>query len=488
MGWDSRVLLGRIIAAMAPKCFFIHAPAPVAVALTAALLGGCDAPAPPVNAPPASLSKSDPMVQQAIEAATDAATEAPDSAATRMQLALLLDANGFESAATQVWMNTRQLSPSDARPDYFMALQAADDDRLTDAIAAMARARALDDSHAPTHWREGYWLLDLGQPEAAKVCFQRAKELDATAAAAWVGMARADMELDNHDAAIAQLQQLVSRSGHPYTLYLLGQALRRAGRGAEAASLPVGTSAAVPRFPDIWYESILDATRGHDAEIDRIDRYLEDGRIDDAQRAAQEGLKVWADDIHLLNRLGEVHRRRNDAAGWVRTLQRAVRIDPESFQSHLNLSMARRAAGDHDRALQSAIAAVALRGDLPDGHLQVARMHLLGRRPEEAIKALDAAFALGVTDPVERLQFAATLMAVGRFEESITIARDLAQANPRSPGAWHVLASAYRGADQLRLAFDAALAGSRANDNNQQLAALAADIQAQARQAAQVDP
>jgi tetratricopeptide (TPR) repeat protein len=268
----------------------------------------------------------------------------------------------------------------------------------------------------------------------------------------------------------------------------LAQALRRAGRGDEAAGLRVGTDASVPRFEDPWNEAMLDATRGHDAEIDRIDRYLEDGRINDAQRAAQSGLQIWPDDIHLLNRLGEVHHRRNDAASWVRTLQRAVRIDPASFQSHLNLSMARRAAGDHARALQSAIAAVALRGDLPDGHLQVARMHLLGRRPEEAVNALDAAFALGVTDPVERLQYAGTLVSVRRFDEAIVQARDLTQLNPRSVGAWHVLSSAHRGAGQLRLAFEAALAGSQANDNNQQLAALAADIQAQARQAAQVDP
>ena len=40
------------------------------------------------------------------------------------------------------------------------------------ALAASDRALNLDPAYAPTHWRRGYWLLDLGRIDQAEQSFR----------------------------------------------------------------------------------------------------------------------------------------------------------------------------------------------------------------------------------------------------------------------------------------------------------------------------
>jgi len=430
---------------------------------------------------PAGLALADPVVRDAIQAAWSQAEASPSSAEARLQLALLLDANGFDKAADTAWSGMATLVPADGRPAYFKALQAAERDDLDAAIAGMKQVRALAPTHSPAAWRAGYWHLDLGATQAARELFEHALDVEPTAAAAAIGLARADLALDRTDAAIKRLRELVDLTGHPYTVYLLGQALRRAGRGEEAAALPIRGTPSVPRFPDTWYAALLDAQRGLDAELGRADRLLEDDDLENAHLAIKRALVTWPDNVHLLNRLSEVHRRSNDTAKWVHALERAVRLDPNSFQSQLNLSIALRAAGDQERSLRAAIIAARLKPDVPEGHLQVARMHLVANRPAEAVVALDAAFALGVTDPLEQVQYANTLLQVGRLEDALDRINAVLKVTPTLPVGWIVLAKAHERAGQLSIALESAREGVRHNPGDGALRQLVRELERKAR-------
>jgi predicted Zn-dependent protease len=261
--------------------------------------------------------------------------------------------------------------------------------------------------------------------------------------------------------------------------YLLGQALRRAGRNDEATPLLLAGNPEAPQFPDPRLDQLFDAQRGLDAEYERADRLLAAGELTQAQRGIQSALQIWPQDISLLSRLGEVHRRRGDAAAWLRAAKRSVGIDENSFAAQLNLSMALRANDQPGPALKAAVDAAHLSPNVPEGHLQVARMHLVGRRTAEAIGPLDRAFALGVTSPQERLQYAAVLLDVGRFDDAITQGNAIVEAYPGTPPAWIILAQAHRSAGRLPVAFDTAFAGLQNNAGHPQLAALVEEIRAQ---------
>lgn len=449
------------------------------VLLVLSMLLGCDAPVAPVQPLPQNLAAAEPAVREAVQAAHGQASANAQSAEDRIAFALMLDANGFESQATEAWRAAADMAPSDPRPQYFLALQAADDSDLAGAINAMDRSIAIDDTHAPSLWRSGFWALDLGQADNATERFNRAIQIDPATAAALIGLARADLDRDNVASAIARLQRLAERSTHPHVRYLLGQALRRGGRNKDAAAFLQTGSPEAPSYPDTRVDALLDAQRGLDAEYSRADRLLATNDLTKAQRNIQAALQVWPQDIHLLSRLGEVHRRRNDAAAWLRVARRATTIDASSFAAQLNLSMALRANAQPGPALSAAMDAVAINPDVPEGHLQVARLHLIQRRAQDAVTSLDRAFALGVTKPEERLQYAAVLLEVGRFDDAIAQGEFVINTFPRTPPAWIILARAHRSAGRLPVAFEAAMAGLQHTPGHSQLAALAEELRAE---------
>jgi len=468
---DSRRTNRRIIVPMAARF--------VIVLLVLQTLQGCDAPVPPVQPLPGNLSAAEAAVREAVQAAHQQASASPERAEDRITLALVLDANGFEPQASQTWTTARTMAPSDPRPDFFLAMQAADDSTLAEAIEAMDRSIAIDDTYAPSFWRSGLWALDLGQADNATARFNRAVQIDPAAAAALIGLARADLDRENIAGAISRLQRLAERSTHPHVRYLLGQALRRGGRNEEAAAFLQTGSPEAPNYPDPRGDQLLDAQRGLDAEYSRADRLLTSNDLAKAQRSIQAALQVFPQDIHLLSRLGEVHRRRNDVPAWLRVAKRATAIDATSFAALLNLSMALRANAQPGPALTAAMDAVAVNPDVPDGHLQVARLHLIQRRAPDAVTSLDRAFALGVTKPEERLQYAAVLLEVGRFEDAIAQGESVINAFPRTPPAWIILARAHRSAGRLPVAFEAAMAGLQHTPGHPQLTALAEELRAE---------
>ncbi|MCH2136485.1 MAG: tetratricopeptide repeat protein [Phycisphaerales bacterium] len=461
----------------APQVFHRPGRGILSLAASVAALGASCSPSPPKPAPlPEQVSQADPAVREAIEEAWTAATTSPESVQRRLELSLALDANGFDNAAAQSWQAMELLAPRDGRAAYFLAQLAADRGDLEQALVHMDRVFATQPDFAPACWRAGFWQLDLGRPDEAAALFQRAAEIDPSSAAAMVGLARADLARDRTTQAIETLGTLLQKTGHPYSAYLLAQALRRAGRLDEAAAIQLSGEPAVPQYPDPWNRLLLDAQRSLDGELGRIDRLLADGRIDDARLCVGRALTNWPNQVHLLNRLGEVHRRNNDAAAWVRTMKRAVLEDPKSFQSHLNLSMAFRQAGEHERALQSAMKAAQLRPDLPDGHLQLARMHLLEDRLDAALPALDRAFELGVTNPAERLQYAHLLLRSGRLDDAVTQAELVVRTDPRQADGWVMLALAHRDAGRVNKAIEAVQAGLNAQPDHAGLRRLAREL------------
>ncbi len=445
-----------------------------ALALTATLmLAGCDAPAPPPAAPSSTIEAADPVVRSAIEQAHQAAVDAEESAEARIAYALVLQANGLAADASTAWAQVSQMAPSDPRPTYYTAMAASERGDVQAAVDAMTQSITLDPTHAPAHWRHGQWLLDLGRSDDAMSAFTEALKHDPSAAAARLGQARVQMERGEHQQAATALQSLLQATGHPHVRYLLGQALQRSGQADAAAPFLRDGDPQAPRFPDDRATALLDAKHGLDAEYDRIDRAIADNDLLKAQRTAQSALKVWPDDIGLLARLGDVHRRRNDSLAWLRVARQAVRVARDDYMTQLNLSMALRANDQLGPALTAAMAAADAQPDVPDGHLQVARIHLVAKRPDDAVAAMDTAFALGVTDPLERLQYAAVLIEVERYDDAITQSHMVAQSHPATPRAWLILGEAHRRKGELQLAFEAAMAGLQHSPQHPQLSGLA---------------
>ena len=382
------------------------------------LVGGCEKPqqTPPPPAPSMGYGTLEPGVQNAIRSAieqvetTTATEKAPDA---WLQLAMTYHGNDLLQEACTCYQVANALDPDRGLAWYGHGLALAD--MGTDqqqAIALFDQAQARAPKYAPASWKAGYLLLELDRIEDARSRFESTLRIDDDSPAARIGLARAALDSQQPELAASILESLRLDISNTYLDLLLAKAYRQQGRIKDAAALLTDGIQDPPRFNDPWADEIANRGASYEACVSRVDRMLGDGAVRDALQAAREALKTYPDNIPLLNRISVAQSNLGQRDQALRTLKRVLRLDETSAATHLNLSMQYQAANDLVRARRHAQQCVELNPTLPDGHLQMGRVHMLNNDTQDAARSYDRAFELGLQDVNERLILANLLTRV----------------------------------------------------------------------------
>ena len=381
----------------------------------------------------------------------------------RRTLGLLYLANGAPREAAIALEQAMQLGDRSAQTLYLLATAHEMSGDLEAALTAMGHARGVAPDARHLLWRPGFWLLEDGRPDEALALFQRAGQLETAAGgpqadgAAWrIGQARSLMDLDRPAEAIAPLEELNTLLDHFYVDYLLAQASRRAGRTQDIAIAQANGNIQPPSYPDPWWDEVSAAQRGTDGRIARIDELLEAGRLKEAAAAITQARDQWPQDVNILNRLSDLHRRQGNTKAWIRTLKQAGRLDPSHAATQYNLSVAYQQSGKLDEALNHAHAAVKANPSLTQGWLQIARLLVITNKLDrgardgdlaavnQALVPLDRAFSLGVDVPGEQLMYGHLLLRGNRLDDAQRVLQRVTQSpNGGDPRAWAVLSDVY---------------------------------------------
>ena len=105
------------------------------------------------------------------------------------------------------------------------------------------------------------------------------------------------------------------------------------------------------------------------------------------RRAAE--LSGEAVDLHGIGFPGLIRARRIDEA--LAEAERVRKLDPRSFNAHINVAVARRASGQFDRAISELRRALELHPGRARGHFQLGVTFVLMSRPQDAIPELERA-------------------------------------------------------------------------------------------------
>jgi tetratricopeptide (TPR) repeat protein/mono/diheme cytochrome c family protein len=138
-------------------------------------------------------------------------------------------------------------------------------------------------------------------------------------------------------------------------------------------------------------------------------KYLQAGRVADAQAQFEEGLRVDPRDAEVHSNLGSLLQARGLLAEGMQHLRRAVELKPKDDAVHFNLGAGLLAIGQADAAMREFQTAIALNPENADAHLNLAL--ILGPR--------------------------------NRLDEAIAHLRRVVEINPRNGEAHHNLAVAY---------------------------------------------
>jgi tetratricopeptide (TPR) repeat protein len=329
------------------------------------------------------------------------------------------EANGLLVQAADAYSVAVTLDESEPKWRYRRALIVARRGDVETALADLGRVIALAPSYAPAHWRQGFWRLDLGDPDRALASFRSAMQAAPDDPAGPIGVALVYLSKREDGAAAAELEQLLERTpGNRYALQLLGTAYQRLGRADDARfALSVGSSGQ-PTWNDPWSDEVGQYRRGFAAMLKEATQFGLERRFDQAIALREKLRQIRPDDMSLQVYLGGMYASAGRMRDAEAILAPILGADPRQFDATMHLASGYLFTGDLDQAATYAARAIALRPSSADASKLQGIVSWRRGGDREAMRDFEAAAVGDPRDPMPHLWMGMILGQQGRYVEA----------------------------------------------------------------------
>ncbi len=426
-----------------------------AVSLLALACSGDAAASWPIPVPPAQ-AQLDGRMRARIEGAVAELRAEPGASARWLALGMTYEANELFALAIECYGRALELAP-DAKAWHRLACAEAARGDAGAAAEAMRRSLALEPGYAPSHWRLGSYLFDLGEFDQALQAFAEVTRLDPEHLGGPIGVARVHLQRDQPEQALAILEPVRRARPEDRTiLRLLHTAYLQAGRAEEAARIDVSPRGRAPNYgKDPWQrefrehwerpqmeralellqasqaagaialleEFTAEAPEDRNASAYLAQAYLQAGRPADARRTAEAALTAEPDNLLVLRVLARIQESEGELDQALATLARVVAIDPHDVPTWHKKGRLETSSGRREAALESLRRGFALDQREPDVLVEIGALELGLGNVSEAIASFERARAAGVARPELVLGLARAYARAGRLDEAHALVR-----------------------------------------------------------------
>lgn len=352
----------------------------------------------------------------------------------RFTLGKVYESNKQYKLAARTYAQVLDTSGGDASVWYRYAYVVSWLGRIDEAIEAVDKSIALDDTRAYTHWRRALWLLDLGRLDEAEASIERALELDPSDVAPLFARVRLHLERGDAESALALIESegldeagVGSESQHDLAGYgrsLRADALRRLGRFEDARAALTDSGDTKPSFHDPTTIDLMRYREGVMYEITRATQLMSRGAYEKASELLRSVLeKIPEGDYRVYNMLGVCEIRLGNRGEAMRLLE-AAHEHADNYETNANIATAMLEHITSSRVLELTVlpyaeAALEHRPNSGRAHMIIGRVHMkLGdhaRASEHFVRAheLDARSA----DAPELAGF--SLLELGEYEKAL---------------------------------------------------------------------
>jgi len=403
---------------------------------------------------PAQEAQLDARMNARVEAAVAEVRADPEAPEHWLALGMTYEANELFALACECYRRALELAPS-AKAWHRLACAQASAGDTAAAADAMKRSIALEPTYAPSHWRLGSYLFELGEFDAALAAFTEVVRLDPEHLGGPIGIARVHLQRGEPARALAVLEPVARAHPDDRTLQrLLQSAYQQAGRAEDAARIAVSPRGRQPNYgKDPWQrefrehwerprmEKALELLQSGDApgavailepftaeapddlnaSAYLAQAYLQSSRIEDARRVVDEALAREPDNLLVLRVAARIEENAGRTEAALVTLARIVAIDPNDVPSWLKKGRLETTSGQREAALESLRRAYALDRRDPDVLVEIGALALGLGHTDEAIASFEGARAAGVTRPDLLLGLARAYAKAGRTDEAIEL-------------------------------------------------------------------
>ena len=169
-------------------------------------------------------------------------------------------------------------------------------------------------------------------------------------------------------------------------------------------------------WPDAWNNLGVIATR--------------EGRIDDAVRCFQEGLRVSPQHLVTLDNLGNAYRLQKRWDDARETLQRALQIAPQDAEANYSLGMVLAQTDDTAKAYEYLQRALKARPDYPEALNNLGVLYLVTRRRDEAVESFEQCIRVAPKFDQAYLNLARVYALEGARDKARSVLLDLLKQYP----------------------------------------------------------
>lgn len=332
---------GRLLAALASVLLACSEPPPDTAAVT-------EVPRIP------DLSALDPGFATAVRDALAVVDRDPSNGAAIGALGRLYQVHRYVDQARRCYERAEELDPSSPDWPYYLGFLAAGRGAHAEAARRFERALELRPSYWAARVRLGNALLAAGDTDGAEGAFRTVRA--ASPGTHWgdLGLGKAARRRGQPEVAAEHLRAaLALDAAHRETRYLLAMTERQLGNPERAAELLADLEdAEVSSLDDPMLEAVFELVRDTQTMIRTANQRLAEGNRLAAERLYREVLRLDPDsyDAHL--NLGVLHgladRNREAAAA----LERAIDIDPDRADAYALLTIAYIRTGRAEAGLQ----------------------------------------------------------------------------------------------------------------------------------------
>ncbi len=317
----------------------------------------------PPAVPSLKLESFEPNIRAQMQQAYEQAQARPQDAEANGKLGMVLYAYVQYDFALMCLARARHFAPQDFRWHYYFGATQSALGQHEAAAAAFKIALQLKPDDLPAQLKLAESLLAAGQRRASQPLFETLLKQKATSAAAHYGWGQIKNSLNERAAALEHFRQAVTLyPEYGFAHYALGQALRDAGQTSEAK---------------------------HHLTLSQQFRFQRPP-LDDPLLAAMAELNASATD--LLAR-GVALAGQNKLPESIAAHERALELNPQLVQPHINLISLNARAGQMAQAEKHYRAAVAKNPNLADAHFNYGIVLMLTERYAEAATAFKESLA-----------------------------------------------------------------------------------------------
>ena len=174
-----------------------------------------------------------------------------------------------------------------------------------------------------------------------------------------------------------------------------------------------------------------------------VESYLETARLPQAEMAFREAVAREPNRADLQLLYGKILRNCGRFEAAISAMKRATELNPaNAAEAHFEIGLSLLHCQQHTEAADEFAQAVAMKGDLVPGWLNLAIASSLSGQFDRAEDASKKAIALDPRSPSGHVQLSNALLRLGKKDEARAAAQEAIRVDPNAPSGYHALGAA----------------------------------------------